>query len=143
MATGLRIPISAFNSPHHFESLSRRVVDLPIDRAPNLECLSAPFTLFHLNFSRHHLVLGRIVYSLRSRDGGVPVVEVNMSATSTATAAVLLLTSFAVLWGRASSYSGTVPIFPDVQAAKKAAAAAEYQAQCKQRCGFYLCAEES
>eukprot|EP00903_Cladosiphon_okamuranus_P013247 g12352.t1 len=55
-----------------------------------------------------------------------------MRATSTATAALLLFTCFAAL-DRASSYSGTVPIFPDVQAAKKAAAAAEYQAQCKQR----------
>eukprot|EP00752_Nemacystus_decipiens_P008363 g7475.t1 len=60
-----------------------------------------------------------------------------MTATSTlssATAALFLgLVCFVPLWDRASGYSGTVPIFPDVQASKKAAAAAEYQAQCKKR----------
>lgn len=58
-----------------------------------------------------------------------------MGATSTTSAALLLLlTCFVAFFDRASGYSGTVPIFPDVQAAKKAAAAAAYQAQCKQRC---------
>lgn len=64
-----------------------------------------------------------------------------MSATSTAMAALLfLLTCFGPLVDRASGYSGTVPIFPDVEAAKKAAAAAEYKVQCKQRCegGYFV-----
>lgn len=59
------------------------------------------------------------------------------TGTSTSTRLLLVATAavFSILPLPTESYSGTVPIFPDIAAGKSKAAAVAYEAQCRRRYG--------
>ncbi|CAM9507339.1 unnamed protein product [Hapterophycus canaliculatus] len=58
---------------------------------------------------------------------------VRRSSTSKCSLLILAVCCGSAAVLRASAYSGTVPIFPDVAAGKKKAAAAAFELQCKKR----------